>query len=141
MTDAYKFSYCIFGWRIILFIHTVRNKNAKFYPGLLICMTLKKHLNVDCIPFQSVQNLKRRVHAIALPLPYLVCYSFQANPYSWVQSVLSDAFARSTYSVILYLLLAGENWVSFKTFITTAIWQEILLKFMSAGNQTLESYR
>lgn len=112
MTDADRISYCTFGWRIILSIYTVRNKNAKFYPGLLICMTIKKHLNVDCIPFQSVKNLERGVYAIALPLPHLVCYSFQVNPYSWLQSVLSsDAFARSTYSVALYLLLAGENWI------------------------------
>lgn len=141
MTDADKFSHCTFGWRMIRSIYTVRNKNAKFYSGLLICMTIKKHLNVDCIPFQSVQNLERGVYAVAVPLPHLVCYSFQVNPYSWLQSVLSDASARSTYSVALYLLLAGENWVSFKTFITTAIWQEILLKFVSVGIQTLESYR
>lgn len=141
MTDADKFSYCTFGWRIVLSMYTVRKKNAKFYPGLLICMTTKKRFNVDCLPFQSVQNLERRVYATALPFPRLVCYSLEANPYSWLQSVLSDAFARSTHSIALYLLLAGENWVSFKTFITTAIWQEILLKFLSVGIQTLELYR
>lgn len=122
-------------------IYVHRNKNAKFYSRLLICMATKKYLNADCILFQSVQNLERRVYVIALPFPHLVCYSLEPNPYSWLQSVLSDTFARSTHSIALYLLLAGENWVSFKTFITTAIWQEVLLKFLSVGIQTLGLYR
>lgn len=81
MTDADKFSYCIFGWRIVLSMYTVGNKNTKFYPGLLICMATKKYLNADCIPFQSVQNLEKGVYVIALPFPHLVCYSLDANPY------------------------------------------------------------
>lgn len=121
-------------------IYIQSHKNAKFYPGLLIRITIKKCLNVACIPFQSVQNIERGVYSITLPLEHLLCYSFQVNPYSWLQSVPSDAFARSTYSVALYLLLAGKNWISSKTSITTAIWQEILLKFMSVEIQALEPY-
>lgn len=120
-------------------VYVQSHKNAKFYPGFLICMTIKKHLNVACIPFQSVQNLQRGV--CALPLTLLVCYTFQVNPYSWLQSVPSNGFAKSVYSVALYLLVGGENWTTLKTFIATAVWQDILLKFMSVRIQTLKSYR
>lgn len=45
MTDADKFSHGTFGWRIMLTMYTVMSKNAEFYPGFLLFITIKKHLN------------------------------------------------------------------------------------------------